>query len=81
MTSAQYQQEFNTLSQQQYRLVRIRGWRSGDTAHFAAIWQKVGGPAWVARHGMLSNAYQEEFDALLKQGYRLRHVSGYHTFN
>jgi DNA-binding transcriptional regulator of glucitol operon len=81
MTSAQYQQEFNTLSQQGYRLTRIRGWRSGNTTHYAAIWEKVSGPAWVARHGMLSDAYQEEFDALAKQGYRLRHVSGYHTYN
>ena len=81
MTSAQYQQEFNTLTQQGYRLARIRGWRSGDTAHYAAIWEKIEGPAWVARHGMLSDAYQEEFDKLAKEGYRLKHVSGYHTFN
>jgi len=81
MTSEQYQQEFNTLSQQGYRLVRIRGWRSGDVAHYAAIWEKTGGPAWVARHGMLSDAFQEEFDTLVKDGYRLRHISGYHTYN
>ena len=81
MTSAQYQQEFNTFSQKGYRLVHISGWRSGDTAHYAAIWEKVEGPTWVARHGMLSDAYQEEFDKLAKEGYRLKHVSGYHTYN
>jgi hypothetical protein len=79
LTSAQYQQEFNTLTQQGYRLARIRGWRSGDTAHYAAIWEKAQGPAWVARHGMLSDTYEEEFDALAKEGYRLKHVSGYRT--
>jgi Bacterial tandem repeat domain 1 len=26
---------------------------------------------------MLSDTYQEEFDTLLKKGYRLKHVSGY----
>src|SRR5262249_19986168 len=78
MTSAQYQQEFNTLTQQGYRLVSVRGWRAGDTAHYAAIWEKTQGPSWVTRHGMLSDTYQEEFDALLKEGYRLKHVSGYH---
>lgn len=81
MTSEQYQQQFNTLTQQGYRLARIRGWRSRDSSHFAAIWVKVSGPAWVARHDMLSDAYQEEFDKLVKDGYRLKHVSGYHTYN
>jgi DNA-binding transcriptional regulator of glucitol operon len=81
MTSAQYQQEFNTLSQQGYRLIHIRGWPSGNTVHYAAIWEKTDGSPWIARHGMLSNDYQEEFDTLLKQGYRLKHVSGYHVFN
>jgi len=81
LTSSQYQQEFNTFSQQGYRLVRIRGWRSGNTTHYAAIWAKAQGPAWVARHGLLSDIYQEEFDKLSKEGYRLKHVSGYHTYN
>ena len=81
LTSEQYQQEFNTLTQQGYRLTRIRGWRSGDTVHYAAIWEKNAGPDWVARHGMLSDAYQEEFDNLSKKGYRLKHVSGYQPYD
>jgi hypothetical protein len=81
MTSEQYQQEFNTLSQQGFRLARLRGWHSGNAAHYAAIWEKVDGPAWVARHGMLSDAFQDEFNKLGNEGYRLRHLSGYHTYN
>jgi polyglycine hydrolase-like protein len=81
MTSAQYQQQFNTHVQQHYRLVRVSGWRSGIDTHYAAIWEQVDGPAWVARHGLLSDSYQEEFDRLVREGYRLRHVSGYHTYN
>jgi Bacterial tandem repeat domain 1 len=82
MTSEQYQQEFNRLVQQGYRLNRVRGWRSGDVSHYAAIWEKVAeSPAWVARHGMLSQVYQEEFEARAKDGYRLTHVSGYHTYD
>ena len=81
LTSAQYQQEFNTRTKQGYRLARISGWRSGATAHYAAIWVKIKGPAWVARHGMLSDAYQENFDKFAKQGYRLKNVSGYHTYD
>lgn len=77
LTSAQYQQAFNLLAQQGYRPVRVRAWRAGDDAHFAAIWEKAPGPDWQARHGLLSQLYQETFDAMLKEGFRLRHVAGY----
>jgi hypothetical protein len=30
---------------------------------------------------MLSDGYQEELDRLLKEGYRLRVVSGYHMYD
>jgi hypothetical protein len=46
-------------------------------AYYAAIWDKSAGPAWVARHGMTSAQYQQEFDKYGKEGYRLVHVSGY----
>jgi hypothetical protein len=77
MTSAQYQEEFNKLGQQGYRLVRVSGWGIGDNYHYAAIWVKSPGPAWVARHGMLSDSYQEEFNFRAKDGYRLKSVCGY----
>jgi hypothetical protein len=77
LTSDQYQATFNELVKQGFRLVRVRGWGVGDTYHYAAIWEKSQGAEWVARHGMLSDNYQEEFDRLLKAGFRLRDVSGY----
>lgn len=80
LTSAQYQAEFNRLAQAGFRLWKIRGWNSGGTPKFAAIWVKVHGGPWAARHGMFADAYQEEFDAMAKQGYRLRFVSGYPAF-
>ena len=43
---------------------------------YAAVWEKTGGPAWAARHGMSAVAYQQAFDQFAKQGYRLRNVSG-----
>jgi hypothetical protein len=81
MTSDQFQAEFNRLGQQGYQLSHVRGWQSGNVTHFAAIWVKANGRPWVARHGILSDAYQEAFDARLKEGYRLRFLSGYNTFN
>jgi hypothetical protein len=38
---------------------------------------KTDGPAWVARHGLTSEQYQQAFDQLTSQGYRLDLVSGY----
>src|SRR5580765_4100037 len=39
------------------------------------------GSAYVARHGLTSTQYQGQFDDLVKQGYRLREVSGYGVGN
>lgn len=77
LTSAQYQQEFNRLVGQGYRLTQVSGYGIGATDYYAAIWEKKGGPAWVARHGMSSAGYQAEVDRLLRQGYQPKLVSGY----
>jgi hypothetical protein len=45
--------------------------------YYAAIWEKATGPSLVTHHGMTASAYQEAFDALRGQGYRLISVSGY----
>lgn len=81
MTSAQYQQEFNTFGQQGYQLVTVSGYGSstGGKALYAAIWEKKSGTAWMARHGMTSDAYQEEFNTLVQDGFRLIDVSGYYA--
>jgi hypothetical protein len=81
MSSAQYQDQFNKLTQQGYRLVWISGWGIGGTNHYAAIWEKSSGPTSVARHGLISDSYQETFDDLNKNGYRLTHISGYYSHN
>jgi hypothetical protein len=77
MTAAQYQTEFDKFLNQGYRLVHISGYAVGNDPRYAALWDKSSGPAWVARHGLTSAQYQSEFDKLVKQGYRLVHVSGY----
>jgi DNA-binding winged helix-turn-helix (wHTH) protein len=73
-----YQQTFDTLVGQGYRLVEVSGYEvsSGSTL-YAAIWEKRVGPAWEARHGLDATTYQQTFDTLVGQGYRLIHVSGY----
>jgi hypothetical protein len=77
MSSREYQAEFDARVKEGYRLRQVSGYAVGSDAQFAAIFDKRTGPAWIARHDMTSNAYQAEFDARVREGYRLRQVSGY----
>jgi hypothetical protein len=81
MTSGDYQAAFNQYVDEGYRLKEVNGYGSNGPAHYAAIFEKSGGPAWIARHGLTSSQYQAEFDARVKEGYRLRQVSGYAVGN
>lgn len=77
MTSDAYQEQFNLLVGQGYRLVLVDGYTISGEAQFAAIWDKSSGPAWVARHNLTSSQFQQAFDNYVSQGYRLKIVSGY----
>src|SRR6266700_1509113 len=77
LTSQQYQQEFNTQVGQGFRLKLVSGYSAGDQDRYAAIWEKDGGPPFVARHGLTSQQYQQEFNTQVSQGFRLVWVSGY----
>jgi hypothetical protein len=77
LSSDDYQNAFNGYTEQGYRLTHVSGYKVGGQARYAAIWDKSSSAEWVARHGMSSNAYQQEFDNMLKRGYTLDSVSGY----
>ncbi len=77
MTHAQFQQVFNELVQQGYRLRRISGYEVGGHDMYAAVWEKSGGPAWQAYYAMNRDQYQQKFTELVQQGYRLVYVDGY----
>ena len=77
MTPGQYQQEFDKWGGQGYRLLHVSGYVIAGKPFYAAIWEKSGGPAWVARHGMTGSDYQAEFNQRAQEGYRLLDVSGY----
>lgn len=77
LSAAQYQQAFDQLSAQGYRLKMVSGYSVGSSPRFAALWDKSSGPAWTARHGLSGAQYQQTFDQLGAQGYRLRWVSVY----
>jgi len=77
MTSAQYQTEYNQQSKDGYRLVHLDGYGVGDTAYYAAIWEKKSGPKLVVRHRLTRAKFQTENDKQTKKGYRLISVEGY----
>jgi len=77
LTSAQYQAAFNKAVSQGFRLTKVDGYWTPSGLRYAAIWEKRGGPKWVAHHGLTSAQYQAAFNKYIAQGYRLIHVSGY----
>jgi hypothetical protein len=77
LSAAQYQQTFDALVAQGYRLTCVSGYGGAGQDRYAAIWEQRDGPPWQARHGLNAAQYQQVFDQLAAEGYRLVHVSGY----
>jgi hypothetical protein len=77
LTAGQYQQAFDELVAQGFRLVHVSGYAVGDQDRYAAIWEQRQGPAWQARHGLTAQQYQQSFDQMMAEGFRLVLVSGY----
>ena len=81
MTSSQYQAEVSRRTRLGYRLVHVSGYSDGGQARYAAIFQRTGGPRWIARHGMSSSSYQSKVTQYARSGYRVELVSGYYVGN
>lgn len=75
--AATYQQTFDEMLAQGFRLTSVTGYSEGRESRFNAVWVKRDGPALQARHGLDAQQYQEAFDSLVGQGFRLTSVSGY----
>jgi hypothetical protein len=80
LSAAQYQIEFTLLTSQGYRPIVVSGYASGNRARYAAIFVKENAPPqWVARHGLSAAEYQTDFDRMVRKGFQLFDVSGYHV--
>ena len=77
LTGQQYQQTFDQLVGQGYRPTCVSGYNIEDQVRYAAIFEQGEAPLWQARHGLTTAQYQQTFDQLVSQGYRLQCVSGY----
>ncbi|MDP1632556.1 MAG: hypothetical protein Q8L66_14165 [Caulobacter sp.] len=79
LTSAAYQTAFDRFLKQGYRPVRVCGYDKGGEIRYAAVWEKVRGPAFEARHNMTSAQYQKTFNDLVARGYQPRQLSGFNV--
>ncbi len=77
LSPGQYQAAFKQFTSAGLRLTSVSGYVTAGKLRYAALWRKLDGPPWVARHGMSSGAYQKAFDDNAKAGLRLVFVSGY----
>ncbi|EHL03782.1 hypothetical protein M7I_0099 [Glarea lozoyensis 74030] len=82
LTAADYQTQFTANTAAGYYPFHISGYSIGPDAtsspRYAAIWIKIpNAPAWVARHGLTSAAYQTETNTWVAQNYRTKIVCGY----
>lgn len=72
-----YQAEFDALTSQGYRLLRLSGYSVYGQDYYASIWDQSPGPAWVGMHRVRGSDYQAQFDALTSDGFRPVDISGY----
>jgi hypothetical protein len=77
MSGQSYQAKFDKYTSQGYRLTHVDGYWTPKGVRYAAIWEKAGNGAFVARHGMTGASYQSAFNNYVGQGYALKHVSSY----
>ena len=75
LSPQQYQTSFNQLTAQGFRPRLVNAHAIGNQERYACIFEKVGGPPWAARHGLDGTQYQQVFNQLTAQGYRLRWLS------
>ncbi len=77
VSADEHQARFDQLANQGYRMIDVSGYEQDGQAAYAAIWVQSDGRTWQARHGLTASDYQDAFDQLTGQGYRLVKVSGY----
>lgn len=76
LSSADYQNNFNTLSGQGYQVSFVSGYKVGGQVKYAAIWEKKN-TNYVAKHGQTGAQFQAEFTTQTGKGYRLIFLTCY----
>lgn len=74
---ANYQQLFNDLTANGYRLIWVDGYDVGNATFMNAIFNQSTVPTWTAAHDLDSTQFQDYFDAEVAAGRRMTHVDSY----
>jgi Bacterial tandem repeat domain 1 len=77
LSAAQYQAVFNTFTQQGFRPAFINGFSVNGQDYYNAIFEKTGGPEYIARHGISAADYQKIFDESGPKGFRPKIISAF----
>lgn len=75
VTAATHQLQVTSLSGQGYRPISLAVSGGAANARYSAVWQLVGGPVWVAAHGMTHAQYAAQATTWANQGYRAKLVA------
>jgi hypothetical protein len=75
LTGADYQAKFNAYKAQGFRLTHVDSYVVAGKVQYAAIWEKVSGPSYVAYHGLTAAQHQDRLDDLKAKGYVPRVIS------
>lgn len=75
VTATQHQNQYTLLQGQGYRPISLAVAGGLANARYSAVWQRTGGPAWVAAHGMTYAQYQTQAGTWAGQGYRAKLVA------
>jgi Bacterial tandem repeat domain 1/TIR domain len=81
LPSEQFQQTLDQLMRQGYRLVNLSVYGVNGQALYAGIFEQSDGPPWIAHSNLTPNQFQQTFDQLTEQGYRLVDRCGYSVNN
>ncbi len=71
-----FQERFDELVGKGFRPYVIDGWEGQET-FIAAVFRPIGSVPWRVRHGMTAASYQADFDAAVREGWRLTNVTSY----
>ena len=77
ISSAQYQQLFDSIVPQGFRPTIVSGYAVGGQLRFATVFEQVQGPGFEARHNLTAVQYQQFFDDMVPKGFRPVVLDGY----
>jgi hypothetical protein len=77
VSAKEFQAWVDRMHKEGYQPIDVSAYGTGDVPQFAAVAIKGAAHPWEARQGLTAAAYQKDFDAMSKKGYRLISVAGY----